>query len=406
MDYLNKAKGIENEIQNDYLELHKRAEVGFELTETVAYVKNRLSELNIEYFECGKNGILGYIGDKNASECILLRADMDALPIKEEAKVGYKSESGAMHACGHDGHTAMLLGTAKILKQQESELTGCVKLLFQPAEELLEGANNMIENGALEAPTVKAAVMLHIIVGTELESGCAIISSGGVSAPSADYFRITVNGSGCHGSTPEKGRDPLAAVCRIVSALDVIKAKELAVSEKAVITVGKLCSGVAPNVIPDTATAEGSIRAYNEDTREYIRQRIKNIVKAFSGAFETQGDVDFYVGTPSLMNDSELSEKITEWANELLPKGYVKTSEELQREAKKNGKQSEGAGSEDFAYISRKVPSVMIGLASGKCSNGYIYPLHHPEMRLDTASLPYGSALLSKIASEWIKCRK
>ena len=394
------------ELINDYKELHKRAEVGFELTKTVEYVKGRLGELGVEYTDCGNNGIIGYIGDKKTENCILLRADMDALPIKEEADVDFKSPNGSMHACGHDAHTAMLLGAAKIIKDRESELKGCVKLLFQPAEELLEGAKNMIENGVLEAPAVKAAVMLHIIVGTELVSGSVVISSGGISAPSADYFRITVKGRGCHGSTPEKGRDPLAVACRLVTVFDEIKAKELTLSEKAVITVGKIISGTSPNVIPDTAVLEGSIRAHNEDTGKYIKDRMECMVKSFTGAFETEGEIEFFSGAPSLINDGELSDSIVKWARELLTEDYVKTSQELQREAEKTGRRSEGAGSEDFAYISRKVPSVMIALAAGKYSDGYKYPLHHPKMRIDTAALINGAKLLSEIAVKWIKCRK
>ena len=400
------VKEFENELISDYKELHKRAETGFELPETVAYVKRRLDELGIKYDDCGKNGIIGYIGDKKGKECILLRADMDALPIKEETDLDFKSESGAMHACGHDAHTAMLICAAKLLKETESELTGCVKLMFQPAEELLEGAKSMIENGVLESPPVKAAVMLHLIVGTELQSGSVVISSGGVSAPSADYFRITVKGVGCHGSTPEKGRDPLAVACRALTALDEIKAKELALNERAVITVGSLHSGDAPNAIPEKAELTGSIRAYSERTREYIKQRIKNTVSAIAGAFETQCEVDFYSGTPSLLNDENLSESVCEWAKELFAGDRVMTSDELWAEAQKQGKRSEGAGSEDFAYISREVPSLMIALAAGKASDGYKYPLHNAKTCFDTSAFKYGSAVLAQIAKNWIKCRK
>lgn len=406
MNYLDKAKELENELISDYKELHKRAETGFELPETVAYVKKRLDELGIVYTDCGKNGVIGYIGDKRAKESVLLRADMDALPIKEEADVDYKSESGAMHACGHDAHTAMLISAAKLLKESESELMGCVKLMFQPAEELLEGAKSMIENGVLEIPPVKAAIMLHLIVGTELQSGSVVISSGGVSAPSADYFRITVKGVGCHGSTPEKGRDPLAVACRALTALDEIKAKELALNERAVISVGSLHSGDAPNAIPEKAELTGSIRAYSENTREYIKQRINNIVSMLAGAFETQCEVDFYSGTPSLLNDEILSKSAYECAKELFTGDRVMTSEELGLQAQKQGKRSEGAGSEDFAYISREAPSLMIALAAGKASEGYKFPLHNSKVRFDTSAFKYGSALLAKIAIKMDKMPK
>ena len=397
MGFLKEAKEIESEIVSDYRSLHKMPETGFDLIKTSAYVKSRLDEIGIEHSECGKNGIVALIGDRRDNGCMLLRADMDALPIKEEADVAFRSENCAMHACGHDAHTAMLLGAAKILKKHESELAGCVKLLFQPAEELLEGAKNMIEHGILENPRVDAAVMLHVIVGTELKSGSVIISSGGVSAPSADYFQITVKGQGCHGSTPDKGRDPLAVACRIVTALDEIKAKELPISERAVITVGCINSGNVPNVIPDSATIKGSVRAFNEDVRGYIKERINKIVSGIAGAFETEGKIDFYSGAPSLLNDEGLSNVVEALAKSTLSPELVKTSDLINREAERNSRKSEGAGSEDFAYISRSVPSVMIGIAAGNLKEGYIYPLHHPKVSFDEKAFVIGAALLAEI---------
>lgn len=400
VEFFKEAKEIESEIISNYRSLHKIPETGFALNKTAAYVKCRLDEMGIEHSECGENGIVALIGNKRAHGCILLRADMDALPIREETNVGFKSENGAMHACGHDAHTAMLLGAAKILKKHESELVGCVKLVFQPAEELLEGAKNMIDSGVLENPKADAAVMLHVIVGTELKSGSVIISSGGVSAPSADYFQINVKGRGCHGSTPDKGRDPLAVACRIATALDEIKAKELSISEKAVITVGCLIAGNTPNVIPDSAVIKGSMRAFDEDTRRYIKERIGKIVSGIAGAFETEGVIDFYSGAPSLLNDERLSGAVEALANATLSPDLVKTSAELNREAERNGRKSEGAGSEDFAYISRKVPSVMIGIAAGSRNDGYTYPLHHPKVIFDEKAFVNGSALLAKIGAK------
>ena len=396
----------EKELITDYTELHKRAEYGFDLPKTVEYVTRRLNEIGVKNEPCGKNGIIGYIGDPKADKCILLRADMDALPIKECSSLPYSATGEFSHACGHDAHTAMLLCAAKILKEEENSLCGCVKLLFQPAEELLEGAKAMIDAGALDKPRVGAAIMLHLITATELESGSVVVSSEGVSAPSADYFRIKINGSACHGSTPEKGRDPISALCRIVTALDIIRARELSLSQAAVITVGTFSAGNAPNVIPEEAAVSGSIRAYSEEVREYIKERISAISSGIATALETESKVEFYAGAPTLLNDGKLSLAVEGWAKALLGKETVKTSDELYEAAKKSGKASQGAGSEDFAYISQRVPSIMVALAAGKASDGYKFPLHNEKTAFDTKSFKYGAALLSECAKMWLNCRK
>ncbi len=386
-------------IINDYRELHKIAEVGFALTKTVSYVKKRLNEIGIECKDVGKSGISAVIG--KGDRCIMLRADMDALPIKEESGLEHACKTGAMHACGHDAHTAMLLGAAKILKEREDELNCTVKLMFQPAEEMLKGAEDMIKNGILESPTVDCAIMLHIVIGTEFETGSVIVSSEGVSAPAVDYFRIVISGVGAHGSTPEKSKDPLALACRIVLALEEIKAKELGLGERAVITVGHLSAGNCANVIPSEAVIEGSSRAFREDTVEYIKSRIKAIASSYASAFELSEQVDFYSGAPALINSREMSELAVKCAKGLLGAENARTSAEIKCLAEQNGQKSVGAGSEDFAYVSQRVPSVMIALAAGKGSEGYIYPLHHPKFKLDERALLSGVNLLAEIALKY-----
>ena len=389
-----------NEIINDYRQLHKRAEVGFKLTKTVEYVKKRLDEIGVKYTKIGKGSITATIG--KGEKCILLRADMDALPIKEETSFEYACENGNMHACGHDAHTAMLICAAKMLKEDESLLKCTVKILFQAAEETLEGAKNAIESGAFENPKVSAAAMLHVVVGTEFEGGSVIVSSAGVSAPAVEYFRIKIKGIGAHGSTPEKSRDALALACRIVLALEEIKAKELGLNEKAVITVGSLVAGKSANVIPDTAKVQGSARAFRQDTMEYIKQRIENITTCYSQAYGLEATAEFYSGAPALENDGKMSEFAVKCAENTLGKDKTFTSKTVSEQAEKNGQKSVGAGSEDFAYIAKRVPSVMIALCAGKGSDGYTYPLHHPKFRLDESALEYGSKLLYAMAVNYI----
>lgn len=383
-------------IINDYRELHKIPETGFDLEKTTAYIKKRLNDIGIECKDIGKNGIYATFG--SGEKCVLLRADTDALPIREETGLEYTATNGNMHACAHDAHTAMLLSAAKCLKARENELKCTVKLLFQPAEEILCGALNMIENGILENPTVNAAVMLHAVVGTELESGSLIVSSEGVSAPSVDYFRITLFGKGTHGAMPENGRDPIALACRITLALEELKAKELAMGEKATLTVCRVAGGAMANVIPDTAFVEGSLRAFKTETREYLKNRIKAIVNGLSLAFECKSELDFYSGAPALVNDGRLSDLALECAKRTVGESRAFTSKYMAELAEKNGNKSAGTGSEDFAYISEKVPSVMLAVAMGKYSDGFVYPLHHPRFRIDENALACGSAFFTEFA--------
>jgi hippurate hydrolase len=214
-DYLTQANEIKKEIIEIRRSLHKNAETGFDLTETVKLIKDKLTELKCEFLDCGKSGIVCVIGEKRNKPCFLLRADMDALPVTEQTGLEYACKNGNMHACGHDMHSAMLLGAAKLLKAHERELEGQVKLVFEPAEETLSGAKNMIENGLLTSPEVGGAFMLHVMAGVPQRVGSVIVSGSGVSAPGADYFTINVKGKGCHGSMPQQGVDAITAAAHI-----------------------------------------------------------------------------------------------------------------------------------------------------------------------------------------------
>ncbi len=385
---LNEAKDIENEIIEYRHYLHQNAEVGFELQNTVEYVKNKLTEFGCEVKPCGKNGLVTVIGDKN-NVTVLLRADMDALPIKEETELGFSCETGNMHACGHDMHTAMLLGAAKLLKKHENELQSGVKLMFQPAEETLSGAKNMLENGLLEGDTVKGAMMLHVMAGLPLKTGTVIVSSGGVGAPAADYFTINIQGKGCHGSTPQQGVDALNIASHIVIALQEISARELGLSDEALLTIGCLKAGTTGNVIADTAVLEGTMRTYDDTVRDYIKKRISEICNGVALTFRGKADVTFGAGCPTLLNDEKLSQVIENNTIKLLGEGQVFNTNSFGTRTNKSG------GSEDFSYISHQVPSVMVALASGNSEEGYIYPQHHPKVKFDEAVLPIGCAVFT-----------
>lgn len=393
---LQEAKAMEADIISHRRWLHAHAETGFALIETKQYVKSSLEELGYTVSECGKSGLVTTVGQGN--KAFMLRADMDALPITEEADVPFSSKNGAMHACGHDMHTAMLLGAAKLLKCHEKELPGTVKLMFQPAEETFEGSKDMIENGVLENPKVDAAMMIHVTAGLPIPAGTVIVSAPGVTAPAADYFTIHVQGKGCHGSAPENGVDALTAAAHILIALQEIHAREIASTEEAVLTIGKFSGGTAENVIADSATLGGTIRTYDEKTRSYLKQRLEEIAKGIATTFRASAEVRFGSGCPTLVNNQQLCKDVYGYLKDLLgPYGALDTA------ALNPGKPTRGGGSEDFAYISQQVPSLMLALAAGEPAKGYAYPQHHPKVKFDESVLANGSAVFAYCAMEYLK---
>ncbi len=395
INFLTEAKEIEKEIIENRRYLHKNAEVGFELPKTVGFVKDGLEELGCKVTSCGKCGLVTTIG-KGSGKTFLLRADMDALPINEEADMDFACETGNMHACGHDFHTAMLMGAAKLLKKHENEINGNIKLMFQPAEEILSGAKNMIENGVLENPRVDAALMIHVMAGLPLKTGTVIVAKG-VSAPAADYFTINIQGKGCHGSTPQQGVDSLTIGAHTLIALQEISARELGVSDEATLTIGKMKGGTTGNVIADKVTMEGTLRAYDEEIRGFIKKRVSEITEGVANTFRGKGVAHFGNGCPPLKNDGKLSEEIEEYLTSSLGKEIVLNTEKM------GGRTNKSGGSEDFSYISQQVPTLMLALASGNSEEGYKYPQHHPKVMFDEKVLPIGSAVLAHSAFEWLK---
>lgn len=384
-EILAEAKALQKKLTEWRRWLHSNAETGFDLLCTKAFVKDKLRELGYAPSDCGK-GIVATVGNEKNGKTFLLRADMDALPIEESSGVPFACKTGKMHACGHDMHTAMLLGAAYVLKKYEKDLRGCVKFMFQPAEELLSGAKEMLDAGVLQEPNVDGAMMLHVLTGLSVPAGTVIVSSGGVSAPAADYFTVRVQGRGCHGSTPEQGVNALTVAARITLALEGLTARELGLSQPAVLTVGRLQAGTVANALADRATLEGTLRAYDEKTRAKLKIRISEIASGMGGVFHATAETEFTSGCPCLVNDENLSAEMKKYLSELLNEGTVYASKEF------SGGDRRGGGSEDFAYIAQKTPSVMVALAAGEPEKGYGYPLHHPKTKFDESVLHIGAA--------------
>ena len=400
---LREADAMQHHILAERRTLHRCPGTGFDIGETLAFVKKELADMGLQPMDCGRAGVVVPVGGKRPGKVFLLRADMDGLPIREEAEVDFAAQNGRMHACGHDLHTAMLLGAARLLKAHEEEIDGTVKLMFQPAEEIFEGSRDMIEAGLLENPKVDAAMMIHVMAGMPFPAGTVIVSAPGVSAPAADYFEIKVRGKGCHGSMPNTGVDPLTAAAHILIALQEIHARELAMDDRAVLTVGTMNAGTAPNVIPDTVTMGGSLRTFDEETRAFIKQRLTEIAAGIAKAFRAEASVTFGSGCPTLVNDKDLSLCCGKYIKELLGRGKSLSAAELNT---MGGGSSKSAGSEDFAYVSQEVPSIMLALAAGQPENGYRYPQHHPMAKFDESVLPGGSAVYAYVALRWLEEHK
>lgn len=428
---LSESSALEDKLIKIRRYIHTHPGVGFDIQETYQYVYDKLIELGYAPHRYGHAGLIATVGHKEVchnqisspdatcestthGKTILLRADMDALPITEEADVDFGSNNGKMHACGHDMHTTMLLGAAEILKKHEKELNGQVVLCFQPAEETFEGAKDMIEAGVLRDTTPEAALMIHVTVGMPFETGTVVVCDGGVSAPAADYFEIKIQGKGCHGAMPQMGVDPITVAAHIITSLQEIHARELAMSDEAALTIGTIHAGNASNAIPDTATIGGTIRAYDEEVRKLIKTRMEEIITSIATAFRAEATLEFTSGCPTLVNDATLSSNVTKYMKDLLGPQNAFTKAELlalssrsnsSGENSKSGsnKASKATGSEDFAYFSQEVPSIMLALAAGNGQTGCNYPLHHPKVMLDEKALSIGSAVYAYNAMRWLE---
>lgn len=388
------AEAMQEQLVSWRRALHRRPEVGFELDATKEFVRKRLVEMGYEPAACGRAGLVVLLG-RPGGRTVLLRADMDALPLEEQAEVAYRSETaGRMHACGHDLHTAMLLGAAQLLKQYEDELPGQVKLMFQPAEEIFGGAHDMVEHGVLERPHVDAAMMLHVLTGLPVPSGCFVVPEGGTGSASSDEFCILVKGKGGHGAMPERSIDPINVMAHIHLALQEIHARELAPGKFLVITPGMLRAGEASNVIPDRAEMKGTIRAADAETVAFAKRRICEIAEATARVFRAQAEVTFAKSCPPMIADDALSKAARTYLTELFGAAVLPPMP---------SENKVGGGSEDFAFVSAEVPAIAAYLGAGNSEEGYTYPPHHPKTAFDDSVLCRGTAAYAYFALRWLQ---
>jgi amidohydrolase len=363
--------------------IHRRPELGFEEHETAALIERELDALGIEHRRAAKTGIVARVDGAVPGRVAALRADMDALPVSERTGLPFASQvEGKMHACGHDAHTAMLLGAAHVLVGMRSELAGSVVLLFQPAEEGPGGALPMIEEGALDREGVEAIAMLH--VNSRIDVGAIGVTPGPTNA-SADEFYVTVRGSGGHGGYPHTAIDAIPAAAAIVLALQNVVAREVDPLASAVVTVGTIAGGYRNNVIADMVELSGTLRAHDARVRDELEARVRRIVSGVADAYNAQAEVRVIRGYPPVSNDEKLAESYTE---------YVRRRGSLRVE-----RPPATMGAEDFAYFAQRVPGLLIWLGVRSEASGAVHPGHSPLFRIDEAALPIGVRALVLFAT-------
>jgi len=389
---LNEIKQITEEIFDEVVLLrrtiHQNPELEFCEAETAALICAQLDKLQIPYKKgIAKTGVVGLIQAEKATKTLLLRADMDALPLQEETGLPYASKKdGVAHACGHDAHVAILLGTAMVLSRLRQRLAANIKLVFQPAEETTGGALPMIEAGILENPHVDAAASGHVM--TNVPAGKVLIKDNEVMA-APDDFDMIVHGRGGHGAYPHTCVDPIAVCMQILSAWNTLSARFTTPLEKHLISVNMFQAGTCYNVIPDDAYIKGTVRMYNNEVRKTLPEAMEKIAVQIAAAFGATCEFTYNFRYPPLINDKSMADAFRQSAKEILGEEQVI-----------EGVDPSMAG-DDFAYFAQAVPSVFVNYGAANAAIGADRPLHSSDFIIDEACLKNGVLAMSKFALDF-----
>lgn len=384
--FLKRAQELEASMKNDRHYLHQNAEVGFDLPITTKYVMDRLQEIGLEPKEICKSGVTALIEGKKPGKTYLLRADMDALSMNEENVLEFASKTNAAHNCGHDMHTAILLGAAQILKENVEELEGNVRLMFQPNEEAFLGSKAMIEAGVLY--DVDVASCMHMMLDYDASNyACA----PGFFSSSCDGFKITVSGKGCHGAMPHLGIDPINVGMSICTVFQQLVSRETPPKETASLTFGQFSGGNTPNIVPDKVVIQGTLRTYNAELRAKLVKRMQTIVKSAGEMYGTTVEYEVLSDVPSIYVNPEMLEEVKTYLSEI--EGLTLANDNFRI-----------TPSDDMAFISEKVPTVYLLLQARVKDNPY--PHHNPKVLFDESAMTWGAAMHAQCAFEWLRNHK
>ncbi len=394
--FLNKAQDLFGYTQSLRRDFHAHPELGFQETRTAGIVAKELRELGLETTTgIAETGVVALLEGARSGPVLLLRFDMDALPVTEETGAEYASQiPGKMHACGHDGHVAIGLTVAKMLNEVRDQLAGTIKFVFQPAEEGvvgqkgMGGAEQMIDEGALEAPKVDYALALHLWNSRPL--GWLGIGAGPMMA-GAEYFKITLHGKGGHGAMPQVTIDPVVAAAQIVTALQSVAARNVDPLKPAVVTVASIQAGEAFNVIPPKAEMTGTIRTFETEVREIVIQRFEEIVKNTATAMNCDVEIELKRISPAVINETRIAESVQAAAKTIFPETEINTENYLTM------------GAEDMAFMMEKAPGCYFFVGSANAEKGLNFDHHHPKFDFDEAALPRAAALMAAAAVDVLK---
>ncbi len=383
---LQEAQSLFNFTQSLRRDIHRHPELGFQEIRTAGVIVRELHKLGLETTSgVGKTGVVAMLEGSRTGPVVLLRFDMDALPITEATGAEYASEiPGVMHACGHDGHVAVGLTVAHLLSEHRAEWAGTVKLVFQPAEEGLGGAEAMIKDGVLSNPQPDMNLALHL--WNEKPVGWLGIAPGPVMA-AAEIFTVRINGKGGHGAAPHTTIDPVLAAAQIINALQGIVARNVGPLQTAVVSVTMIHAGDAFNVIPQQAELQGTIRTFDKDVRNRVLDRFNQIVTHISQAFECEAVIETKSITPAVVNDPQITQRVRQTADKMHLGGDMPQT-------------CSTMGSEDMAFMMQDIPSCYFFVGSSNPEKGLNYSHHHPKFDVDEAVLPRAAALMTAAAMD------
>jgi amidohydrolase len=387
VDFLNMAENIQSQLVDIRRDLHKNPELGFDLFRTSQKVKDFLVAEGIEYYEVAGTGICAIIRGKG-EKTVALRADMDALPLDDKKVCDYSSTvKGKMHACGHDAHTTILLGAAKILNSMKEKISGNVKLFFEPAEETTGGSKIMIKEGVLLEPNVDAIIGLH--VEEWLEAGTVGLKRG-VAYAASNPFTIKIIGKGGHGASPHMTIDPIVIASSVIVCLQNIISREIAPTDPAVLTIGSIQGGTAENIIPEEVIISGIIRTTSSENREYVKTRLIQVVEGIVTSMRGKCEINIVESYPCLYNNDKLAGMFETLAGEVVGQDNVCKLDQPTM------------GGESFSYFTMERPALFYFLGSGNVKKGIVHPAHGNLFDIDESCLSIGVAMQCKLAYEFL----